>query len=225
VTETGWNFAAVWRGIAEATPDREAVVCGERRHTFGQFDDRAQEARERERRQAAEAASDARRRSMAIHMKRFRPRDWGIHNSRTRKSVGYYGISRTDHEYRDCKECDRIFAPWPEGTPQPKFTQYYVGGFWEREFCTEECWREWERKRYGPRPTALYRWYDQDDVLLYVGVSTNVARRAGQHEDTEWWHRVARSTVEQFDSRGAALDAEAKAIREERPLYNIQHHV
>src|SRR4029453_17895810 len=36
-----WNFAAVWQGIAEATPDREAVVCGERRLTFGQFDDRA----------------------------------------------------------------------------------------------------------------------------------------------------------------------------------------
>jgi fatty-acyl-CoA synthase len=31
----------VWRGIAEATPDREAVVCGERRLTFRQFDDRA----------------------------------------------------------------------------------------------------------------------------------------------------------------------------------------
>ena len=38
---TDWNFAAVWRGIAEATPDREAVVCGDRRLTFGQFDDRA----------------------------------------------------------------------------------------------------------------------------------------------------------------------------------------
>jgi 3-oxocholest-4-en-26-oate---CoA ligase len=36
-----WNFAAVWRGIAEVTPDREAVVCGERRLRFGQFDDRA----------------------------------------------------------------------------------------------------------------------------------------------------------------------------------------
>ena len=38
---TDWNFAAVWRGIAAATPDREAIVCGDRRVTFGQFDDRA----------------------------------------------------------------------------------------------------------------------------------------------------------------------------------------
>jgi fatty-acyl-CoA synthase len=36
-----WSFAAVWRGIAEATPDREAIVCGEHRLSFGQFDDRA----------------------------------------------------------------------------------------------------------------------------------------------------------------------------------------
>ncbi len=37
----GWNFAAVWDGIAEAIPEREAVVCGEQRITWGQFADRA----------------------------------------------------------------------------------------------------------------------------------------------------------------------------------------
>ena len=36
-----WSFASVWHGIAEATPDRDAIVCGERRFRFGQFDDRA----------------------------------------------------------------------------------------------------------------------------------------------------------------------------------------
>jgi 3-oxocholest-4-en-26-oate---CoA ligase len=36
-----WNFAAVWRGIAKADPNREAIVCGDRRVTFGQFDERA----------------------------------------------------------------------------------------------------------------------------------------------------------------------------------------
>jgi 3-oxocholest-4-en-26-oate---CoA ligase len=40
-TTTKWSFAAVWGGIAEAAPDREAVVCGDRRFTFGAFDDRA----------------------------------------------------------------------------------------------------------------------------------------------------------------------------------------
>jgi 3-oxocholest-4-en-26-oate---CoA ligase len=37
----GWNFAAVWDGIAQIVPDREAVVCGERRVTWGEFAARA----------------------------------------------------------------------------------------------------------------------------------------------------------------------------------------
>jgi predicted GIY-YIG superfamily endonuclease len=176
----------------------------------------AQEARKRERAEAAAAGRDAQRRDRAVRMKRFQPREWGIHSSRMRKNF-YYRSRYTFHEYRDCVECDRIFAPWPEGTPRPPDEV-----LWRMQCCSEDCMQEWRRKRYAPRPTALYRWYDQDDVLLYVGVSTNVARRAGQHEDKEWWHRVARSTVEQFESRGAALDAESRAIREERPLFNIQ---
>jgi fatty-acyl-CoA synthase len=36
-----WSFARVWHGIAQVAPEREAVVCGERRFTFGEFDDRA----------------------------------------------------------------------------------------------------------------------------------------------------------------------------------------
>ncbi|MBA2327281.1 MAG: AMP-binding protein [Actinobacteria bacterium] len=38
---SGWNFAAVWHGIAEVAPERAALVCGERRLTFGEFDERA----------------------------------------------------------------------------------------------------------------------------------------------------------------------------------------
>ncbi|MGQ0802618.1 MAG: AMP-binding protein [Actinomycetota bacterium] len=36
-----WNFAAVWHGIAGVAPERDAIVCGERRRTFGEFDERA----------------------------------------------------------------------------------------------------------------------------------------------------------------------------------------
>ena len=36
-----WSFAAVWRAIAAAVPDREAVVCGAQRLTWTDFDDRA----------------------------------------------------------------------------------------------------------------------------------------------------------------------------------------
>jgi acyl-CoA synthetase (AMP-forming)/AMP-acid ligase II len=36
-----WNFAAVWDGIAAIVPDRDAVVCGDRRSTWAEFERRA----------------------------------------------------------------------------------------------------------------------------------------------------------------------------------------
>jgi fatty-acyl-CoA synthase len=36
-----WNFAAVWDGIATIVPDRDALVCGDRRVTWSGFADRA----------------------------------------------------------------------------------------------------------------------------------------------------------------------------------------
>lgn len=74
------------------------------------------------------------------------------------------------------------------------------------------------------RPTSLYRFYDADDQLLYVGISLNVFRRMAQHSERKtWWTAVARSTVEWHPTREAALEAERIAIRDEKPLHNIQH--
>ena len=36
-----WNFAAAWLGIAGVAPDREAIVCGDRRLAWGDFAERA----------------------------------------------------------------------------------------------------------------------------------------------------------------------------------------
>jgi acyl-CoA synthetase (AMP-forming)/AMP-acid ligase II len=38
---SSWNFADVWGSLAVTVPDREAVVCGDRRLTWGEFHDRA----------------------------------------------------------------------------------------------------------------------------------------------------------------------------------------
>lgn len=38
---TDFNFAAVWHGLAGVVPEREAIVCGNRRLTFAELDDRA----------------------------------------------------------------------------------------------------------------------------------------------------------------------------------------
>jgi predicted GIY-YIG superfamily endonuclease len=70
--------------------------------------------------------------------------------------------------------------------------------------------------------TALYRLYDADDRLLYVGVTRDVDRRLAAHRnDKPWWPQVARRSVEWFDERGDAAKAETQAIRSETPAYNI----
>lgn len=70
-------------------------------------------------------------------------------------------------------------------------------------------------------PTAVYRWYDADDQMLYVGVSNNPAARADQHSrEKPWWSQVARCEVVWFSSRPEALVAERAAIQTEMPTLN-----
>jgi len=72
---------------------------------------------------------------------------------------------------------------------------------------------------------SLYRLYDVDDHLLYVGISQNFAQRWSQHAGLKpWWADVARTTVEHFPDRSEALAAEREAIRSEQPIYNLTHN-
>lgn len=69
--------------------------------------------------------------------------------------------------------------------------------------------------------TAVYRLYDENEQLLYVGVSADPRVRFRQHQrDRPWWPRVDAREIEWFDSRAEALDVEALAIRRELPLHN-----
>lgn len=70
---------------------------------------------------------------------------------------------------------------------------------------------------------ALYRHFDEDGVLLYVGIANDPAVRAEGHRvQSRWWPLSKRTDVEWHDSRQAALDAEVAAIRSELPLFNTQ---
>jgi predicted GIY-YIG superfamily endonuclease len=70
--------------------------------------------------------------------------------------------------------------------------------------------------------TALYRHFDTDDNLLYVGVSLSSVNRLSQHKsNSHWFYSIARQEIEYFDSREEALKAEAEAIRNENPNNNI----
>lgn len=75
------------------------------------------------------------------------------------------------------------------------------------------------------KPHALYRFYDRTDVLLYVGITMDLPARVGQHrKEKPWWTEVHHITIEQFDTRSAALAAEERAIKEDGPLYNSTHN-
>lgn len=75
---------------------------------------------------------------------------------------------------------------------------------------------------YAPESVAVYRLFNFDGALLYVGISDNPKRRFAQHaRDKGWWYLAVRWEVEWYQDRNAALAEEARAIREEVPAYNL----
>lgn len=70
--------------------------------------------------------------------------------------------------------------------------------------------------------TILYRYFDNDANLLYVGITKNQFKRFSAHASKALWvSQINYATFEHFDTRSDALDAEAEAIRTENPKYNI----
>jgi predicted GIY-YIG superfamily endonuclease len=70
--------------------------------------------------------------------------------------------------------------------------------------------------------THLYRHFNLENELLYIGISKDAITRLKQHSG-DWVYTVARSEVTIFQTREAALAAEADAIRAERPKFNVSH--
>lgn len=74
-------------------------------------------------------------------------------------------------------------------------------------------------------PCGVYRHFDANGALLYIGASFDPLRRFMGHLTTaRWATRVASITVEWFESRAEAEAAERAAIEGERPPYNTFHN-
>lgn len=74
-------------------------------------------------------------------------------------------------------------------------------------------------------PQALYRFWDKNNTLLYIGISNNFLGRITQHTSTaEWFPQASYVTLEHFDSRLEVEQAEKNAIKSELPLYNKTHN-
>lgn len=72
---------------------------------------------------------------------------------------------------------------------------------------------------------SLYRHYDYDSKLLYVGISLNALNRLNQHENSsEWYYQISRVEIEHYATLAAALKAEKTAIINELPIYNVTHN-
>ncbi|MEW2635403.1 GIY-YIG nuclease family protein [Streptomyces sp. NPDC048389] len=73
----------------------------------------------------------------------------------------------------------------------------------------------------GEDSAALYRLFDEDEQLLYVGVASDPTKRWRFHKrDKPWWRHVRVREIEWFPSRAEALLQEATEIATRRPLYN-----
>lgn len=87
-----------------------------------------------------------------------------------------------------------------------------------------------ERANHEPEPVStgecsLYRHFDHEGVLLYIGIANEPDRRAEQHRyHSEWFRFVDSTTVEWHPSREVAHEAERDAIKAERPVFNLTHN-
>ena len=74
--------------------------------------------------------------------------------------------------------------------------------------------------------TALYRHFDADGALLYVGISNNPFYRLSKHSKTSSWsEEIARIDVEWLGSLEDAQAAERQAIKSEGPKHNLAHAI
>lgn len=75
----------------------------------------------------------------------------------------------------------------------------------------------------GKAGCSLYRYFDSEGVLLYVGISSSAARRLAEHSKRPWAGAIASVTVESLGSRDDALRVERDAIMAEKPKHNVIH--
>lgn len=68
---------------------------------------------------------------------------------------------------------------------------------------------------------TLYRFFNKDDQLLYVGISNNWTQRLKQHyKDSAFFSEIYHATFEHFETREEVEAAEKVAIATEGAIYN-----
>lgn len=69
----------------------------------------------------------------------------------------------------------------------------------------------------------VYRAFDQDNRLVYVGCSKNLFDRLIHHRNNSWWSpQVSRVTARVYPDKLSGRRAEQEAIATEMPRWNVQ---
>lgn len=70
---------------------------------------------------------------------------------------------------------------------------------------------------------SLYKFYDKNDTLLYVGETKNVLRRLSEHESRIFSEEFSYLEHDKgYETKKDVLEAERKSILKESPRYNIK---
>lgn len=90
---------------------------------------------------------------------------------------------------------------------------------------SDKQWKELLVAHRRSDPTALYHLWGEADVLLYVGISHTPMSRLAQHRSKQPWGRL----IDDWEwvwhpNRWEAEAAEAAAIVDEAPLFNIDYN-
>jgi len=72
----------------------------------------------------------------------------------------------------------------------------------------------------------LYRFWDADGLLLYVGISKDFDKRTTQHQKgSSWYEFHAQYKIQEIPMESTAIDYEKFVVQTEKPLFNIQHYI
>lgn len=101
-----------------------------------------------------------------------------------------------------------------------------------RPYRPHRCFLELHRVPTQPKvhyvagACCVYRLFDADGALLYVGISNHFEYRMRSHSKTKfWWPNVDSIDVQWFGSRADAEAEESRAIWLERPAHNVQNPI